>query len=117
MRSDLEIDQLVTSDERRVHPVRAQALKILQRVIGPEAIPQWLKSQQPAFDDLTAGQALQRDPQRVLRHLQLLESSLDGDEIEGAVAMIDPLQRRSEKETGHVLSILDSIAVEERGVL
>jgi hypothetical protein len=63
--------------------IRREALRKLEQLIGPDIIPGWLRIPQPAFDGMTAGQMLQRDPQRLLDRLEQIEADDDLDEIAG----------------------------------
>lgn len=91
--------------------VSQKALRKLEQVIGPEKVSAWLASPQPAFTDLTAGQMLQRYPERVLELIELLEAEGELDEISDEQWTNSGLaQTRGEKDTSRLLAILDEIA-------
>jgi hypothetical protein len=58
---------------------RREALRKLEQLIGPEAVPGWLRIPQPAFSGVTAGAMLQSDPQRLLERLEMIEADDDDD--------------------------------------
>lgn len=92
-------------------PRRAECLRVLERLIGADAVPGWLKLRQPALGDETGAQLLQNDPSRLLRHLRMLDAQLSGEDDEDlASPLLDrPPRRRSEKATAGVLAVLDEL--------
>lgn len=94
---------------------RAGSIRILERLIGLDAVSGWLAIPQPTFEGKTAGEMLAIDPQRVLRHLQWLESGFEESEVDEAAA--DPIhdhrpQSAPKRKVNRVLSILDELVQE-----
>ena len=57
---------------------RRECTRILKRLIGAEAIPQFMKTPQPALEDKTGAQLLKNEPKRLLERLRILEDEIEG---------------------------------------
>jgi hypothetical protein len=56
---------------------RLECYRLLGRLIGHKAIPQFLKTQQPALEDRTGAQLLETDPASLLMRLQALKKEME----------------------------------------
>ena len=88
--------------------IRRECLDLLEDLVGEQGVAGWLKHRQPVLDDRTGAWLLNADPERLLRHLQLLASDLDDDEID-PIVLDRPPARRREKDATRVLGLLDEI--------
>ena len=57
---------------------RKECFRLLGRLIGAEAIPQFLRTRQPALEDKTGAELLQADPAALLKRLKELEKEAEG---------------------------------------
>lgn len=121
----LEVEQLLTDDERRlavairakkplpastreqVETMRARCINRIIGLVGHGGFQSFLRNRQPALGGLTGAELLQRDPNGLLDRLELLDHE---DVLADAERH---LNRRSEKSASRVLEILDEL---ERGV-
>ena len=58
------------------HQARRECRRALARIIGPDAIPQFLQTSQPALGDRTGQELIDGDPTTLLERLRLLEKHL-----------------------------------------
>ena len=98
---------------------RSQCLKIIASLVGDAGIQAFLKTSQPDLGDRTGGQMLQDSPSELLQLLNAREAQNDfDDELIDELTVVDPYagdppNRRSDKELGRLLDLLDSL--DERG--
>lgn len=57
---------------------RRECFRLLGRLIGAEAVPQFLRTPQPALEDRTGAELLQADPAALLKRLRELEKETEG---------------------------------------
>lgn len=56
---------------------RRECFRLLNSLIGPATVPQFLKTPQPALGDMTGAQLLQHDPAALLKRLRALEQEME----------------------------------------
>lgn len=116
----LALDGLLTDDERRPAPfpdtARAECLKIIARLEGPEGVAAFLRTPQDDLDS-TGGELLQSDPAALLARLKRLEMekslAVIDDELDEHITIDpfngDPPSKRKDRETSRLLAILDNL--------
>ncbi len=62
---------------------RRECTRLLKRLIGPECIPQFLRTPQPAFEDRTGEQLMKHAPKALLDRLRTLEAQMEGRTHDG----------------------------------
>lgn len=59
---------------------RQECLRVLIRLVGPDALPEFLRARQPEMGDRTGQHLLDNEPAALLKRLRVLERQRSGEE-------------------------------------
>lgn len=95
-------------EERQLETIRSKCVSKIIAHVGEGGLQAFLRERQPALEDRTGGELLQRDPHELLRRLDELDRIDDEPEFDPLLADRPPV-RRKKGEADRVLAILDEL--------
>ena len=111
----LALDGMLTDEERREkfpNTDRAKCIKAITASIGEGGFREFLRQPQPAFEDRTGAEILERDPEELLRRLHELDRS-DLDDLDDVPTVFEDVSgvrhMRKSSEVNRLFTILDEL--------